>query len=208
MGVLILVRHGQTEWSANGRHTSYTDIDLTPVGEQQARDLARCLQTRRFAAVLISPRQRARRTAELAGLTGSTAATAIDEDLVEWNYGDYEGITTAEIRKERPDWDLWTHGSPGGESPDQVAARLDRVLDRARKLLRDSANANATNGDGDADADVALVAHGHALRVLGARWIRQPPATGGRLRLDTGTICMLGYEHEREVILEWNRPVV
>ncbi|HLL68718.1 MAG TPA: histidine phosphatase family protein [Micromonosporaceae bacterium] len=189
MGVLTLVRHGQTEWSATRRHTSYTDLDLTAHGETEARGLASRLAARSFAAVLCSPRRRARRTADLAGLTVS----AVDEDLVEWDYGEYEGITTADIRTRRPDWDLWSDGCPGGEQPEQVAARLDRVLARARPLL--------------ADGDVALVAHGHALRVAGARWIGAPPALGGRLRLDTGTTSTLGHEHDRQVILEWNRPV-
>jgi broad specificity phosphatase PhoE len=162
VGVLVLVRHGQTAWSATGRHTSRTDIDLTPDGEQQANDLGKALTGRQFAAVVSSPRRRAMRTAELAGLS----VTSVDTDLVEWDYGRYEGITTD---------------------------RIDRVIERARPLL--------------AQGDVALVAHGHALRVVGARWIGQPTAVGGRLRLDTATISTLGHEHDRQVILEWNRPV-
>ena len=186
MAEIVLIRHGQTEWSANGRHTSYTDIGLTPTGERQAREVGSRLAGRRFAAVLSSPRQRALRTAAIAGLT----VTETTEDLAEWNYGDYEGITTPEIHKTDPDWSLWTDGAPGGESPEAVAARLDRVLDRATALL--------------SEGDVALIAHGHSLRVTGARWIGLPPSGGGLLRLDTATLSVLGHEHDNRVILEWN----
>ncbi|MFC6016567.1 histidine phosphatase family protein [Plantactinospora solaniradicis] len=188
MGEIVLVRHGETNWSVSHRHTSYTDLELTPDGERQAREIAGELRGRRFSAVLSSPRKRALYTAELAGLT----VTEIEEDLAEWNYGAYEGLTSDEIHRERPDWVLWTDGCPGGESPEQVGARLDRVLDRATALL-----------DG---GDVALVAHGHSLRVAGARWIGLPPSGGGRLRLDTATVSTLGYEHGRPVILRWNSP--
>lgn len=181
---IVLIRHGQTEWSAAGKHTSYTDLPLTGVGEEQARGLGALLAGRTFAAVLCSPRRRARDTAALAGLT----VTETIDDLAEWNYGKYEGQTTAEIRQERPDWDLWTQGCPDGETPDEVGARLDRVLARAAAF----------------DRDVALVGHGHALRVAGARWIELPASAGGRLRLDTATLSSLGYEHERRVILQWN----
>jgi len=187
VGEIVLVRHGQTEWSATGRHTSYTDIDLTPDGERQASALRRELAGRPFAAVLSSPRKRALRTAQLAGL----AVTAVDQDLVEWNYGGYEGRTTPEIRQERPGWVLWRDGCPGGESPAEVAARIDRVLARVRPIVAGG-------------ADVAFVGHGHALRVVGARWIGLGAEYGGRLRLDTGTLSTLGFEHEREVILSWN----
>jgi probable phosphoglycerate mutase len=186
---IVVVRHGQTEWSAAGRHTSYTDLSLTPQGERQARNLALVLAGRGFAAVLASPRRRALRTAALAGL----AVTDVDEDLAEWDYGDYEGITTKEIRARRPDWDLWRDGCPGGESPEQVGTRLDRVLARARAALP--------------GGDVALVGHGHALRVAGARWAGLAVAAGGLLALDTGTLCTLGYEHERPVIRSWNASV-
>jgi broad specificity phosphatase PhoE len=190
MAEVVLIRHGQTEWSANGKHTSYTDLELTPAGEEQAREAGRRLSDRRFAAVLSSPRTRALRTAELAGLS----VTEVTEDLAEWNYGEYEGITTAEIRRTRqPDWSLWTDGCPGGESPEQVGARLDRVLARARELL--------------AEGDVALIAHGHSLRVAGARWISLPPKDGGLLKLDTATLSMLGFEHEVDPVLtRWNAP--
>lgn len=185
MSEIVLVRHGETEWSAAHRHTSYTDLDLTPRGERQARGLAARLEGRTFAAVLCSPRKRALRTAELAEL----AISDVDDDLAEWNYGEYEGITTAEIRRSRdPDWNLWTDGAPAGEQPEQVGARLDRVLARAKA----------------AGGDVALVGHAHALRVLGARWVGLPPSGGGLLRLDTATLSVLGYEHGRPVILTWN----
>ncbi|ASW55073.1 histidine phosphatase family protein [Plantactinospora sp. KBS50] len=188
MAEILLVRHGQTEWSAGGRHTSYTDVPLTPDGERQARDLRPALAGREFAAVFASPRRRARQTAELAGLV----VTDLDEDLVEWDYGDYEGRTSAQIRTEAPDWNLWTDGCPGGESPGQVGARLDRVLGRAARALD--------------DGDVVLVAHGHSLRVAAARWIGLGPGDGSRLRLDTGSRSALGYEHARPVILRWNTP--
>ena len=187
MAEIVLSRHGQTEWSANGRHTSYTDLDLTPMGEEQAREVGRKLRDRTFVAVFSSPRRRALRTVELAGLT----VTEVTDDLAEWNYGEYEGITTKEIRKTRPNWSLWTDGCPGGEAPDQVAARLDRVLARAKALL----------GHGD----VALVGHGHSLRVGGARWVGLPPKDGKLFKLDTATLSALGFEHEvDQVITTWN----
>ncbi|SCF38608.1 probable phosphoglycerate mutase [Micromonospora carbonacea] len=188
MGEIVLVRHGETEWSASRRHTSYTDLELTADGEREARALATPLAGRRFALVLASPRRRALRTAELAGL----AVTAADEDLAEWNYGRYEGVTTADIHTRRPGWNIWTDGCPAGESPAEVGARLDRVLARAAAAL--------------ADGDVALVGHAHSLRVLGARWIGLPPSGGGLLRLDTATVSVLGHEHGRRVILRWNQP--
>lgn len=188
MADIVLIRHGETEWSATGRHTSTTDLALTATGEDQARALAPALARRRFAAVLCSPRKRAQHTAALAGLT----VTDTDDDLVEWDYGDYEGRTTADIRTSRPDWNLWTDGAPGGENPAQVGARLDRVLERARDLL----------GGGD----IALVGHGHALRVAGARWIGLAASGGELLRLDTATISTLGFEHGRPVITTWNAP--
>jgi probable phosphoglycerate mutase len=186
MAEIVLIRHGQTEWSAAGKHTSYTDLGLTSDGEQQARVAGKRLAGRSFAAVISSPRKRALRTAELAGLT----VTETTEDLAEWNYGEYEGITSATIHETRPGWSLWTDGAPGGESPEQVGARLDRVLARTRTLL-----------DG---GDVALIAHGHALRVAGARWIGLPPSGGGLLKLDTATLSTLGFEHGNQVIDSWN----
>jgi broad specificity phosphatase PhoE len=189
MAEIVLIRHGQTEWSANGRHTSYTDLDLTVAGEQQAREAGARLGGRSFAAVISSPRRRALRTAELAGLK----VTETTEDLAEWNYGEYEGVTTADIRKTRPGWSLWTDGCPGGESPEQIGARLDRVLGRAKALLD--------------QGDVALVGHGHSLRVCGARWVGLPPMDGGRLKLDTATVSTLGFEHETDQVIDtWNAP--
>jgi len=198
MGELILLRHGETEWSRDGRHTGRTDIPLTPRGVADAAALApmvtRRLADDRLVAVFASPAQRAQRTAALAGLT----VTSTDPDLWEWDYGGYEGITTAEIQKERPGWSLWRDGViPGdaghpGETVEQVGARADRVLARAEPLL--------------ADGDVALVAHGHVLRVLTARWLELPPVDGKLFRLDTGTVSTLGSEHDEPVILSWNVP--
>jgi broad specificity phosphatase PhoE len=189
MGEIVLIRHGQTEWSANGRHTSYTDLDLTSIGEQQARDAGLRLGGRPFAAVISSPRKRALRTAGLAGLT----VTETTEDLAEWNYGEYEGITTAEIHRTRPGWLLWTDGCPGGETAEQVGERLDRVLERAKKYLD--------------EGDVALIGHGHALRVCGARWAGLPAKDGGILKLDTATLSTLGFEHGTDQVIDtWNAP--
>jgi broad specificity phosphatase PhoE len=189
MAEIVVIRHGQTTWSAAGRHTSITDLPLTDVGEKQAAALAPALAGRPFALILTSPRLRARRTAELAGVHGAI----VDDDLAEWNYGEYEGITTEGIRERDPDWDLWRDGCPGGESPVQVGARLDRVLDRARAAL--------------ADGDVLLVAHGHSLRVATARWLGLAPAAGALFALDTATISTLGFEHGAEVLTGWNETV-
>jgi broad specificity phosphatase PhoE len=189
MAEVVLIRHGETEWSASRRHTSYTDLDLTPAGQRQAANLGALLAGRRFAAVISSPRRRALRTADIAGF----AVTDVDADIAEWDYGEYEGLTTKEIHQQRPDWDLWTQGCPGGESPDDVQHRIDRLWEKVRSRLD--------------DGDVAVVAHGHSLRVAGARWIGLPAAGGGKLRLDTATLCALGYEHGRPVILHWNRAV-
>jgi broad specificity phosphatase PhoE len=186
MAEIVLIRHGQTEWSAAGRHTSRTDLPLTQAGAEQARKVGGALAGRSFAAVLSSPRQRALRTAELAGLT----VTRVDDDLVEWDYGEYEGITSAEIRKTDPDWELWRDGCPDGESPGQVQERVDRLLRAVRPLLD--------------EGDVALVGHGHCLRAVGARWAGLPVAAGGALALDTATLSTLGYEHDRPVIRTWN----
>jgi probable phosphoglycerate mutase len=199
----VLVRHGQTEWSAGGRHTSFTDLPLTPEGERQATALGKAVAGRRFAAVFCSPRRRARETAALAGLT----VTAIDEDLAEWNYGEYEGLTTPEIHRDRPDWSLWRDGCPGGESPEQVGARLDRVLARASAALAGGGDRAGGDGGDGGIGDVALVAHGHSLRVAGARWVALPPSAGGLLALSTATVSVLGYEHRRPVIDCWNAPV-
>lgn len=187
MAEIVLVRHGETAWSATGRHTSYTDIPLTAAGQAQARTLAPLLARHRFAAVLASPRQRAHETALLAGLT----AVVADEDLTEWDYGSYEGVTTPEIKRDhRPDWNLWRDGAPDGESPTQLETRVDRLLGRVRRLL--------------IDGDVALVGHGHTLRVVGARWVGLSASAGGLLRLDVATLSVLGHEHGRPVIRHWN----
>lgn len=183
-GEVWLVRHGETEWSRDHRHTSTTDLPLTPVGEEAAASLAPRLADVGFDVVLTSPRQRARRTAELTGHTGAE----VDDDLVEWGYGDYEGITTVEIRESVPGWSVWTHPTPGGESADEVAARLDRVVGRLR----------------DVPQRALVFGHGHALRALTARWLGLPVRDGRSFRLDTSTVSMLGRERETPVILRWN----
>jgi broad specificity phosphatase PhoE len=198
MGELILLRHGETEWSRTGRHTGRTDVPLTPQGVADAEALAPMVRQRvagdRLVAVFASPAQRAQRTAELAGLT----VTRTDPDLWEWDYGGYEGITTAVIHRDRPGWSLWRDGViPGdaghpGETVEEVGERVDRVLKRAAPLLE--------------EGDVALVAHGHVLRVLTARWLGLPPADGRLFRLDTGTVSTLGTEHDDPVIVSWNVP--
>jgi broad specificity phosphatase PhoE len=194
MGELILVRHGETEWSKSGRHTGRTDVLLTASGEARAAELAPALARHQFAAVFTSTASRAVRTAELAGLTGARQ----NPDLQEWDYGGYEGRTTADIQAERPGWYLWRDGViPGdaahpGETVDQVGARVDAVLARVRPLLD--------------EGDVALVAHGHLLRVLTARWLGLEAAGGRLFQLDTGTLCTLGTEHDRPVIQTWNVP--
>jgi probable phosphoglycerate mutase len=194
MGDLILLRHGETEWSKDGKHTGRTDIPLTPAGEKAAAALASLLARRDIAAVFSSPAQRAIRTAELAGLTGAKQ----DPDLWEWDYGGYEGLTTPQIQEQRPGWYLWRDGViPGdaahpGETVQQVGERVDRVLARTEPLL--------------AGGDVALVAHGHVLRVLTARYLQLEPSDGKLFRLDTGTVSTLGLEHGEPVILSWNVP--
>ncbi len=183
---VILVRHAETEWSVNGRHTGRTDIPLTDVGRARARALQPALARWNLAAVMTSPLIRARETCELAGL-GDRAVD--DPDLMEWDYGDYEGITTHEIHETRPDWNLWTDGCPGGENAGEVAARVDRVIAKCRSV----------------GGNVALFAHGHVLRVLGARWLTLGPERGELLALSTGSISVLGYEHETTAVLwGWN----
>jgi probable phosphoglycerate mutase len=181
--MLVLIRHGETEWSRDKRHTSRTDVPLTETGREQARAVGERLGGRRFELVLTSPRVRARKTAELAGLDA-----VVDDDLVEWDYGDYEGRTTADIRVERPGWELWRDGCPDGESIEHVGERTDRAIARALAV----------------DGDVAIVAHGHLLRILGARWVGLAPQCGGALALDTAAQCELGFERERRVIAVWN----
>jgi probable phosphoglycerate mutase len=183
---LWLVRHGETEWSANGRHTSTTDLPLTEAGERQARALPELLGDLAPALVLSSPRKRAQDTARLAGLT----VDEVTEDLAEWNYGAYEGRTGAEIRRDNPTWSLWTDGVPGGESHRHVGERADRVLTRAAVAL--------------ADGPVVLVGHGHFSRVLGARWIGLPVTGGAHLLLGTAAPSVLGAQYGVPVISRWN----
>lgn len=212
MGELILLRHGETEWSAAGRHTGRTDVPLTARGEAQAAALAPALARRKIHAVFTSPAQRAVRTAKLAGLDGAIQ----DPDLWEWDYGGYEGRTTAQIRAQRPGWYLWRDGViPGaaqhpGETLDRVGERVDAVLDRVRPLI-DAGDRGAGAADPGVThdrGDVALVAHGHVLRVLAARWLGLAPAGGRLLRLDNGTYSTLGTEHGYPVVTGWNIPPV
>jgi broad specificity phosphatase PhoE len=184
-GEAVLVRHAETEWSLSGRHTGRTDIPLTEHGRDAATALRARLSAWRFELVLVSPLLRARETCELCGLS---ADAQLRPDLLEWDYGDYEGLTTAQIRARRPDWWLWRDGCPGGESPADVGARADRVVAEI-----------AASG-----AHVAVFSHGHMLRVLGARWAALAVEAGGRLALSTGAICVLGHERETRVLARWN----
>jgi probable phosphoglycerate mutase len=183
-GEVWLIRHAETEWSVDGRHTGRADIPLTDDGCRSAAALAPRLAGHDFALVLCSPLQRAVQTAQLAGVGCGAVASP---DLMEWDYGEFEGVTTVEIKEGRPDWDLWRDGCPGGESPDDVAARADDVIRTAC----------------EADGDVLLVSHGHLLRVLGARWIGLPAAAGARLSLGTGALCVLGQERGVRTIRAW-----
>ncbi|MFB7556103.1 histidine phosphatase family protein [Streptomyces brevispora] len=195
MGELILIRHGETEWSRNGQHTSHTDLPLTPLGERQARALAPLLADRDIALTLVSPSVRARRTAELAGL----AAPRITPELREWDYGGYEGITTHDIHLTRPGWNLWTDGVTAGpeahpgETPAEVGERADRVLAEVREAAERAGN-----------EDIVLVAHSHFLRVLTARYLGLTPAEGTLFQLATGAVSRLGREHGQPVITAWN----
>ncbi len=179
-----IIRHGETEWSKSGRHTGTTELELTPKGEQDALRLAPALAGVHFDLVLCSPRARARRTAALAGIRD----VRIDQELAEWNYGDYEGRTRIQIQEDRPGWSVWADGCPGGESPDQVADRVDRVIDQVR----------ATEGR------VVLFAHGHILRALAARWLTQPVALGAHLELVTGRVSVLGHDRGTPTLELWN----
>jgi broad specificity phosphatase PhoE len=182
---LWLIRHGETEWSRSGAHTSRTDIPLTDTGRARAAEIGRYLAGHRFALVLTSPMARARETCRLAGF-GDAAQT--DPNLREWDYGDYEGLTTTEIQKDRPGWSLWRDGTPNGESADQAAARAQSVIARAL----------------EAPGDVALFAHGHILRILTATWLGLPPNCGRLFALATASLSTLGYERETRVITRWN----
>ena len=189
MNQLVLVRHGQTEWSVSGQHTGTTDIPLTEEGRRRARDLGARLHEWRFALVLTSPLSRAVETCRLAGLGDGAEVT---DDLREWDYGHYEGRRTLDIREERPGWGLWLHGVPNGETVEDVGRRADRLIERARA----------------AAGDVAMFAHGHVLRVLGARWVGLPPGDGRRLALGTASVSVLGWERETAVIERWNQSAV
>jgi broad specificity phosphatase PhoE len=194
-GELVLVRHGETEWSKSGQHTGRTDIPLTENGVTQAERAARFLADRDFALALSSPLTRARETARIIGLDPE-----LDEDLYEWDYGAYEGLTTPQIKVQRHGpWDLWTDGVPAGETPGESAAevrvRVERVINRARPVLAEG-------------HDAIVVAHGHVLRALGAAWIRLAPQDGAVLKLGTATVSTLGYEHGRPVIDAWNTTPV
>lgn len=182
---LYLVRHGETEWSASGRHTSVTDVALTAEGEDAARGLAPVLAALGVRDVLTSPRIRARRTAELAGFPDAR----VDDDLVEWFYGDYEGVTTAEIRESVPGWTVWTHPTPGGETPEHISERLDRVVARVRA----------------ATEPTLVFAHSHSLRALAARWLDQDVSLGQHLVFDTASLSVLGDDRGTPVIQRWNQ---
>jgi probable phosphoglycerate mutase len=186
---VFLIRHGETEWSLNGRHTGSSDIPLTENGRQVARLWQPYAATRTFALVLSSPLQRARQTCELAGLA---AQAQIEEGLREWNYGDYEGLTPGQIRALQPDWLIFRDGCPGGESPDQVAERVDRVIARIRA----------------ATGNVAVFAHGHVLRVVGARWLGLPACAGSHFLLETATLCVMSSYHGVPAVKRWNAPLI
>jgi probable phosphoglycerate mutase len=184
----VLVRHGETEWSKAMKHTGRTDVPLTETGQKQARALRPRLAGRSFELVLTSPLGRAVETCRLAGL-GEVAETC--PDLIEWDYGEYDGLTTEEVRAVRPDWLLWRDGCPGGERAADVGARVESVIERLRGV----------------DGDVAVFAHGHVLRVLTARWLRLAPEAGAMFALSTATLSVVGYEHEWPAIWVWNASI-
>ena len=186
---LWLLRHGATEWAKNGRHTGSTDLPLLPEGEEEARQLAPVLESQTFAAVFSSPLQRARRTCELSGL-GEQAQ--VMPELLEWNYGDYEGVTTPEIRVTVPGWTVWSHECPNGEDAEAVQQRCEIVINRALEVAE--------------PGDVALFAHGHLLRALAGTWLGLGAVGGRLLKLGTGSICVLGFERENRAIVRWNAP--
>ena len=186
---VFAIRHGETAWSLSGQHTGTTDIPLTDNGRRLAERMRPVLAKEAFALVLCSPMQRARETCDLAGL-GDRAV--IDADLAEWNYGQYEGLTPKQIHEGAPGWLIFRDGCPGGEIPEQVSARVDRVIARARAAV----------------ADVALFAHGHVLRVLAVRWIGLPASAGQHFLLDTGTLCVLGYYRDIPAVKVWNGPLI
>jgi probable phosphoglycerate mutase len=182
---VFVIRHGQTEWSAVGRHTGRTDLPLTETGRQQGEALAKMIADRRFESVLTSPLLRSRATCELAGL-GDQAA--VEPDLAEWDYGEFEGLTTNEIRQRIPQWSIWTHPPDKGEHLDDLAIRADRVIARVRQV----------------EGDVALFGHSHALRVLAARWLRLAPIAGSGFILETAAIGVLGWDREFPAVVRWN----
>jgi probable phosphoglycerate mutase len=184
----ILVRHGETAWTVTGQHTGRTDIPLTEAGRAAAQDLSPLAAKTKLALVLTSPLGRARETCELAGLAGQAHG---EPDLLEWHYGDYEGLTLAQIHTRAPGWLVFIDGCPGGESPAQVAERVDRVIARIRAV----------------DGDVALFAHGHLLRVFAARWVGLPPAAGRHFLLDPATVSVLAHSHGIPVVKSWNAPL-
>ena len=186
---LFAIRHGETAWSLGGQHTGTTDIPLTDNGRRLAARMRSVLTKNAFGLVLCSPMQRARETCKLAGF-GDNAV--IESDLMEWNYGEYEGLTTEQIREAAPGWLVFRDGCPGGETPEQIAARVDRVISRARAI----------------DGDIALFAHGHVLRVLAARWIGLPAGCGQHFLLDTGTLCVLGDYRGIPAVRIWNGPLI
>jgi broad specificity phosphatase PhoE len=186
---VYLIRHGETEWSLSGRHTGTTDLPLTENGRNQAKLLAPVLARERFALVLTSPLERARKTCELAGF-GKRAE--IDRDLMEWNYGAYEGLTTKEIHATAPGWMLFRDGCPGGESPERIGVRVDRTIARVRAV----------------EGHVALFAHGHIFRVFGARWLGLSPTAGGHFLLDTATLNILSYYQNIPALKRWNAPLM
>jgi broad specificity phosphatase PhoE len=184
---VVIVRHGETEWSSEGRHTGRTDVALNEAGREQARQLRKVLQRRRFAAVYSSPLQRAVETARLAGFD---ADVIVDPDLQEWDYGEYDGLTSAEVRARRPGWVLWRDGCIGGESLEHVTARADRMIERFRSC----------------DGDVLAFAHGHVLRILTARWLDLHAGAGQRFMLSPASPSTLGYEHDWTALRAWNLP--
>lgn len=184
--VLYLLRHGETEWALSGQHTGRTDIPLTEKGREQAKLLTEPLRKVQFSAVLTSPLSRAQETAKLAGFDNAT----ICDDLAEFDYGAYEGLTTVEIRQQIPDWAIWTHPCPRGETMEQVAARTAKVIELAKQ----------------SGGNVALVSHGHLLRILTTTWLQLPPSEGRHFMLDTSTISILGHERESPAIKMWNAP--
>jgi broad specificity phosphatase PhoE len=186
---LFVVRHGETAWSLSGQHTGTTDISLTDNGRRLAERMRPVLAKEAFALVLVSPLRRARETCELAGL-GKKAI--IDTDLVEWDYGEYEGLTLKQIHRSTPGWLIFRDGCPGGEAPEQVGVRVDRVITKARAV----------------EGDVVLFAHGHVLRVLVARWLGLLPSAGRHFLLDTGTLSVLGYYQEIPAVKIWNKPLI